>query len=197
MEEIWQDITGYENSYQISNKGQVRSKDRYRLKRWNKFGTLEKILYKSKLLKGQISHGYQIISLSKDGLKKQHYIHRLVAGAFIDNTSNKREVNHIDGNKLNNELSNLEWVSSKENKIHCRKNHLQRIAKGNDYRNAKLNDTMIKDILLLYHFSNISQHKIAQKYNVCQQLINGIVNRKRWKHIPEPGEQIKLFDEES
>jgi len=195
MEEIWQDIIGYEDSYQISNKGLVRSKDRYRLKRWNKCGTLEKIPYKSKLLKGQISHGYRIISLSQNGHKKQHYVHRLVAGAFIVNNSNKREINHIDGNKLNNELSNLEWVSSKENKAHCRKNHLQRIAKGNDYSNAKLNDMIIKDILLLYRLDKISQRKIALKYNVCQQLISDIVNRKSWKHIPEPGEQIKLFDE--
>ena len=80
-------------------------------------------------LKGQVNHknGYLSYNLTLlDGRKKRSYAHRLVAIAYIENKYNKKEVNHIDGNKLNNCMDNLEWVSSSENKQHALENELRK-----------------------------------------------------------------------
>ena len=98
--EIWKDIEGYEG-YQISNMGNVKSL---------KFGK-EKIL---KLIKDK-SNGYLRVGLYKEGKLKNHYVHRLVAEAFIENHNNFREINHRDEDKANNCVSNLEWCDRKYN----------------------------------------------------------------------------------
>ena len=80
-------------------------------------------------LKGQVNYknGYLTYNLTlPDGRKKRCYAHRLVAIAYIENKENKKEVNHIDGNKLNNCIDNLEWVSSSENKQHALENELRK-----------------------------------------------------------------------
>ena len=100
MMEIWHDIEGYEGLYQISNKGRVKS------------------LYKGseRILKPRLnSSGYYFITLCNDSVSKQFQLHRLVAQAFIPNLYNKPQVNHLDENKLNNCVNNLEWVTAKEN----------------------------------------------------------------------------------
>lgn len=107
MEEVWKDIEGYEGLYKVSNLGNIHSiKSHY-------------------ILKGSIdTMGYRIVNLSKNKTNKHFYIHRLVAKAFIPNPDNKPQVNHIDGNKLNNNITNLEWVTGKENIRHASKNNL-------------------------------------------------------------------------
>ena len=100
MKEEWKDIEGYENKYQISNFGNVR----------NKLGNI---------MKPFNNKGYLCISLFKNNKKKHFRVHRLVAQHFIENKDNKKEVNHIDGNKKNNKVNNLEFVTSKENKLHA------------------------------------------------------------------------------
>lgn len=86
-------------------------------------------LYNSKTkkwLKGQINkNGYLTYNISIDGLKKRLYAHRMVAETYLPLINGKTEVNHIDGNKLNNDVNNLEWVTSSENKKHAIKNHLR------------------------------------------------------------------------
>lgn len=106
--EKWKDIVGYEGIYEVSNKGRVR-----RLFKGTK-GTLDRIV------KGQTSpHGYHRVQLTFNGKIKYLFAHRLAALSFIDNPENKPFVNHIDGNKLNNNIENLEWVTGKENNIHA------------------------------------------------------------------------------
>lgn len=103
MDEIWKDIPGYENKYQVSNLGNVRSLN------YKRSGNTQ-------LLKlNKTTKGYPDITLSKNSKVKTHMIHRLVANAFIPNPNNLPEVNHIDENKNNNCVDNLEWVTSKEN----------------------------------------------------------------------------------
>ena len=101
--EIWKDIIVYEGLYQISNLGRVKSlifKNHRILKGWNN------------------GEGYIKVELKKDNTSKNYLISRLVAFNFIENSFNLPQVNHIDGNKSNNSLNNLEWVSSRENNCH-------------------------------------------------------------------------------
>ena len=101
MKEIWKDIKEYENLYQVSNFGQVRSLDHYAS------NGVKNILYKGRILKPFLDgrHNYLSVCLSKNNIKKKYQVHRLVAKTFLENE--KREVNHKDGNKQNNCVDNL------------------------------------------------------------------------------------------
>lgn len=113
--EVWHPCSGFEAHYEVSTIGNVRSIARYVPNRW---GTLR--LSPSKLLKyGKSKSGYLIVSFCVDGVKSNQTIHRLVARAFIENESNKPQVNHKDGNKHNNCVENLEWVTVSENGLHA------------------------------------------------------------------------------
>lgn len=88
----------------------------------------------NKILKGSISeHGYKYYRLSKNNKKKMFYAHRLVAEMFLDNPNNLKVVNHIDGNKLNNNVDNLEWVTQSDNVIHAHKNNLIKKSREREY----------------------------------------------------------------
>ena len=106
MDEKKKWIEGYEGFYWITSKGRVISADRY--DRFNRHVGGE--------VKPQLAgQGYPFVCLYKDGKGKQRYVHRLVAQAFVPNPENKREVDHIDNDKTNNDVSNLRWVTHKEN----------------------------------------------------------------------------------
>jgi len=113
--EIWKDIVGFEGLYQISNYGNVKSCRRYVNAKFGKRVVNEKLLSL-----GKDKDGYLMAILCQDGIKQTVKIHRLVANAFIDKFDGKKIVNHIDSNKSNNFVSNLEWVSSLENICHSR-----------------------------------------------------------------------------
>lgn len=109
--EIWRDIKGFENLYQISNYGRVKSLPKIH----NCYG-YKTYLTKEKILRGYPnSKGYLRVFLKKDKKEYKHFIHRLVAENFLENPDLKKEVNHIDHNILNNNINNLEWVSHQEN----------------------------------------------------------------------------------
>ncbi|MEG1256888.1 NUMOD4 motif-containing HNH endonuclease [Clostridium sp.] len=120
MVEIWKDIKGYEGLYQVSNLGRVKSLERYR-KNHNK---LQKVEEKIKNMR-QDKQGYLLIDLYKGNKAKTIRVHRLVAETFLKNADNKETVNHIDGNKLNNRIDNLEWSTFKEQNEHFYLNNLK------------------------------------------------------------------------
>lgn len=120
--EIWKDIKGYEGLYQISNTGKVKSLTRYINSKSGR-----KLLIKEKIRKTTTTTaGYEYTVLANKGKNKTLLIHRLVAEAFIPNPNNYACVNHIDENKSNNNVSNLEWCNYEYNNtyknIHLRRN---------------------------------------------------------------------------
>ena len=119
--EIWKNILGYEGIYQVSSCGLIRSVDRTLIKKRNpKTGKPCINKMKGRLKKFSVSKiGYRQVSLYKNLKSETLLVSRIVATAFIKNNENKPEVNHIDGNKENNNISNLEWCTSKENKCHA------------------------------------------------------------------------------
>ena len=117
MEEVWKFIPGYENYYKVSNFGNFES-----VERWIKDERTENglRLYPAKKLKTETTKdNYQRIVLMKDGIKKRYMCHRLVAETFLEHKEGKDIVNHIDGNKSNNNVQNLEWCTHKENTKHA------------------------------------------------------------------------------
>lgn len=114
MQEIWKPIKDFEGLYEVSNLGQVRS-----------FYNRE-----AKILKpGKDKRGYLKVGLHKNGKRHTKLVHRLVASTFIPNPQNKSQVNHIDGNKQNNAVENLEWCTAKENSQHAWNTGLSRMTK--------------------------------------------------------------------
>lgn len=112
-EEIWKDIEGYEGLYQVSNLGRVK-----RMRFINKNTNIEKERIKSQKIR---KDGYLEVALYKNGKGKYIQVHRLVAKSFIPNPKKLPQVNHIDGNKQNNKMDNLEWCDCQENMQHSYK----------------------------------------------------------------------------
>lgn len=119
---IWKDVVGFEEFYQVSNTGEVRSKDRKVPSRNpHKFSTR-----KGRILRQMTQrHGYKKVSLTRSVTEKFNVnVHRAVAEAFIPNPDNKPYVNHMDCDKGNNHVDNLEWVTAQENTRHAIDNNL-------------------------------------------------------------------------
>lgn len=106
MQELWKDIKGYENIYQISSLGNVKSCN------YNRTGI-------ARILKPIITKGYLCVGLNIKGQQKKYKIHKLVAEAFIPNPDNKLQINHKNGLKTDNRVENLEWSTAKENLRHA------------------------------------------------------------------------------
>ena len=152
--------------YLVSNEGNVYS------------------LFTNRLLKPSLSKGtgYYVVNIRKDGSRKPEYVHRLVAEAFIPNPLNLAEVNHKDGNKLNNASSNLEWVTGNENKIHAKETGL--IKKGVELERSTLTSEQVHEICRLFasHYTTGQILKLVDFNTNRSQLLN-IRARRDWQHI--------------
>ena len=118
MTEQWLDVAGYEGFYQVSNLGRVKTVQRYEPKR--------KRIIQEKIRTLVAVHGYLNCELWKEGKHKRYAVHRLVATAFIPNPEGKPQVNHLDGDKSNNSVTNLEWCTASENEYHANETQLKR-----------------------------------------------------------------------
>jgi hypothetical protein len=164
--EIWKDIQSYED-YQISNLGRVKSLRR-------------KGVRIAKTLILFLNHNkYLCANLYKNKKSKQIKIHRLVAQAFILNFENKSQINHKDGNKTNNIVENLEWVTPKENMQHADV-VLDVNFRGRNNGQAKLIEEQIYEIRNLLKMK-LSQRKIAGRYNVAYSTIGRIFRNENWR----------------
>jgi len=180
IEEKWRDVPGYEGLYQVSNYGRVRSLDRYVWNRCRARG-------KRDFLKGSILRpqkhvaGYLFVALYKDGKKRQIRINRLVLTVFDRPPKEGEESNHMNGNKTNNYIDNLEWMTKLQNQRHA----IEVLGKhngGGKYTRDKLNEDGIRGIKDLLK-EGVSQGQIAKRFNVCYWTIHNIKMGKSWKDI--------------
>lgn len=178
--EIWKDIKGYEGLYQISSLGRVKSYPRKYYSYWRK----TYINYNEKILKPLIrsknkNNNYFYCDLYINKKSKHYNIHRLIAIAFIPNPDNKPCINHIDGNKQNNNISNLEWCTIEENNKHALNNGL--ILREEKHPMHKLNN---KQVIEIRNMKDVfSTKEISKIYNVTKDTINNILSRKNWKYL--------------
>lgn len=153
--EIWKDIPEYEGIFQASSYGRIKRNARewYSGKNNSIYKRIEEGIVKTRVL----NTGYEVCSITKDGIKKVKRVHVLVALAFIPNPDNKPQVNHKDGNKLNNNVENLEWVTEKENAIHAVKT-----LKIGERKHC----TVYERILMYQDYKNgMSVKDLSKKYN--------------------------------
>jgi hypothetical protein len=184
VNEEWRDVCGFEGYYQVSSLGRVRSLDRYI--QYTGVGKGSGChFYKGQILKPRIArHGYYQVVLRKPSVKKSFTIHLIVAPAFLGDRPKGFHVNHIDGNKLNNCVGNLEYCSPKENTQHAFRLGLCDTRIGDNHPRAKLKDAdipVIRDRILQGH-----THKaIAKDYGVSISAIGLVVIGKNWAHNQE------------
>ena len=169
MVEEWKPICGFEGLYNISNHGNVYSL------------VSDKQL---KLAKGK--RGYFTIRIYKDRKGHTLAVHRLVALAFMENVENKRCVNHIDGNKRNNTLSNLEWATDSENSRHAYATGLMSDRFGTNNGCAKINDEIALEVKLLMR-DGVNCLEISRRLNISHHIVYGI-KKGGWKHVTIEGE---------
>ena len=169
--DIWKPINNYNGFYQISNRGDVRSVDRK-----IELSNTNTRLLKAKQLKTRINnYGYLTVRLSKSGVTKTQFIHRLVADAYIPNMLNLPEVNHKNGVKSDNTPSNLEWVSHSQNVQHAYNIGLNTHIQGNHKFAVGVIDNQIGKV-----FSNIKDWSLARgiNYSTGRNILNGFNTSK-------------------
>lgn len=137
-------------------------------------------------LKDGVKNGYVKNGLVlKDGTSKAFFRHRLVMLCFAPREdADGLQVNHIDGNKLNNRLDNLEWCTNRENRIHAVEIGLAARMRGEDNPASKLLESQVIDIIqdLLHH---VPYSKIMKKYNCSKSTISAIKNKRNWRYLTE------------
>ena len=132
---------------------------------------------KRREIKGYIDkYGYRRVLIYENGKRKKYFVHRLVAEKYIPNPDNLPQVNHKDGDKLNNCVDNLEWVTPKENIEHAIKNGFR---KSNN--STVLNVNQVKEIKKL--FETKSMKEIAEMYNVSLSCIKHIHAGHTWNNV--------------
>lgn len=161
MKEQWKQVPGYEWRYEVSDQGNVRS--------W--ITTSGKRREKPKILNPQYC-GKKYLQVVLQG--QQEKVHRLVAIVFLPRTTGKDQVNHIDGDKENNKIENLEWCTQSENQTHSYKTGITK---------RKLTPENVKEIRHLYANTKVTQKKIAEYFGIYQQHVSAIINNKKWGFI--------------
>jgi DNA-directed RNA polymerase specialized sigma24 family protein len=167
--EIWKPIEGYEGLYEVSNLGRVK-----RLVIWNG----HKYIKQERMLNPYKQHANKyyyraVVKLFKDKIKKDFKVHRLVAQAFIPNPHNKPNINHKDGNPLNNKVENLEWCTQQENIDH---------AINTDLTIRTIN-TIDRDTMVEFLNNNYTYDEIAELLGVAKGTVFNYIRKFNIKKI--------------
>lgn len=179
LTEEWRDIPGYEGVYQASTLGRIKRMVGYRCR-------TERILKCSARSRNLI---YPSLELCRGNGKVRLFVHQLITLTFIGECPEGQEVNHINGNREDNRLSNLEYCTHRQNIQHAHETGLTHPQHGSQRYNAKLNDEDIVFIRKAWR-SGIRQDDLAVKFGVSSSLISKICNGKRWGHIALEGENL-------
>jgi hypothetical protein len=170
MKEIWKKVSGW--PYTVSNFGRIR---RITAGRATRVGRLRK--------PSLDSSGYLQAGLCDGPKKRQSFlVHKLVALAFVSKSRKGRlEINHKDGNKINNVATNLEWVTTGENVRHAVKTGLRNLY-GSLNRQSKLTEEQVREIRVTYirGRSEFNSRYFANKFGIDQSVISRIINQKSW-----------------
>lgn len=165
--DIWRPVSEFEGQYMVNQNGDI-------------YSAKKKIIRKPVLG----NNGYYHVMLKSNGIRKSFMVHRIVAMAFIANPDNKKTVNHKDGNKLNNNVSNLEWCSLQDNIAHGFANGLlmpPKVKHGSEHRAAIFNDVEIEKIRAL-RGQGLKLREIAAIYNCHLSTIHCITKNKHYVH---------------
>lgn len=164
----WEAVKGFEAYYQVSPLGFVYS------------------IRNKRLISPYIrpSDGYIQIEFNVNGVASKHLVHRLVAEAYIPNPDNLPCVNHKDGNKWNNQVSNLEWCTYSENMEHASKNNLLK-TKGVNNPASKLTEETVRYIKSVYRKGDreFGSSALGKRFGVDHKVIWSIVNGKTWREV--------------
>ncbi len=165
MLEYWENVPGFP-LYQVSTYGRVQNQKTGRI------------------LKTHSNHGYLRVGLYEGKIRKYKLVHRLVAEAFIPNPENKPAVNHINGCKTDNNVTNLEWVSASENMSHAHRNGLRPKLDNQGEKNgfAKLTEAQVVQIKKLLA-DGLTQQAIAYQFNISRSTVRDINLGRRWGHV--------------
>lgn len=158
LKEIWKDVSSFEGLYQISNFGRVKSLPK-------KKGYGVGYIQREHIMQNSFNGEYYFVTLRKQNKSYRCYIHRLVASAFLENKAKKREVNHINGDKTDNRVVNLEWCTRSENAVHAWKTGLQRWTEESKEKKGRAVvcvDTGVE----YYSATNASEHTGVDKRNI-------------------------------
>jgi hypothetical protein len=158
--EIYKEIPGFEGLYEVSNLGNIKN------------------IKTSKVFAQSVnSKGYVQICLQKNKKQVSMKVHRLVALAFIPVTdSNKNQINHIDGNKLNNHISNLEWVTCKENIIHAHKTGLNNVSINCRNKSIEASNKIVLDTLTGIYYTSCAE--AAKIFKLPFSTLNAMLNNR-------------------
>lgn len=178
-QEVFVPINGYEELYEISNYGRIKSLPRT----WvtgERFGVRSK---QETILKTSVqSNGYVRCVLCKESIRKAYSVHVLVAGHFCENINNLPVVNHENSIRHDNFYRNLTWTTHQGNVIHGFEKGFMKGANGTKNPRAKYTDDQVIEIRRLFK-EGCLQKEIALKFNCKQQSISKIITRQRWSHI--------------
>lgn len=172
ISETWQAVKGFEGFYEVSNLGNVR-----------RGAATSNGTYTGRPLKPWLNTtGYYMVSLFVNNKPKHMYVHRLVAEAFIGDKPEGCQINHLDGNKLNNHPSNLEYVTPKQNTQHALEKGLK--PTGSRHGRSKLNEGQVLDILARSQHTKVRD--LANEFGVCDSTIIDILKGRTWNYFDRP-----------
>lgn len=168
--EEWRDVVGYEGVYQVSSQGRVK-------RIAGGVGARS-----GHIIKDSKSERYSRVELSRYGCVRSYSVHRLVLEAFVGPCPNGHEANHKDGNRKNNRLENLEWVTASQNVRHSIDVLGAQRARGEDSYLSKLKENHVREIRQLLR-EGYTRQEIACRYGVTVPTIRSIAIGKTWKHM--------------
>lgn len=186
QQEVWKPVVGFENLYEVSNTGKVRSVTRTYTNSRKQVRTIfgKELKADNKCTKKNTTNQYKRVTLCCDGKLIHKSVHRLVAEAFIENNRIDRDqINHKDGDKTNNSVENLEWCTNKENIDHSVRMNLinPNPPKGENAVFAKLTDNQVCMMRQLYSEQNYEISKLAKDYGVTICTANNAIFGRSYK----------------